>query len=110
MGVSKIQFENGIILLDKNIQYLLYLNGHQLTVEKTLDAILDINALFSLPSLGKEFTIKDKQYPPVKNQDSLMEGFLSKDCGSHLPFDKLLMFIPLEIVDFDVDNFEVLKM
>ena len=28
---QQIQFENGIILLDKNIQYLLYINGYTLT-------------------------------------------------------------------------------
>lgn len=66
-------FDNGIVLLDRNIQYLLHLHGHQLYKGSNNGSILGIAPLFDLSlaptkHLGRKLTILPK-IKPVDEDD-----------------------------------------
>eukprot|EP00347_Sterkiella_histriomuscorum_P023567 403334148 len=126
---QQIQFENAIILLDKNVQFLLYINGYELTQNSNNNKILSINELFDLQYLGRAFIVKPKKLPERKSrrlqggqqQDSINQqqnyNFGLKNNHDFSKFNtNILRKQSTESIgsdnsqDYDVDHFEVLKL
>ena len=118
-------FENGIILLDKNIQYLLYINGYQLTMNSNNNKIMNINEIFSLEYLGRMFHIREKLPPKMKNkfkQQDEQINLNNKNFGRkkhdndncEMEFDHTnndyLSNRSDSNMEYDIDKFEILKL
>jgi len=91
LTLDQIEFENGIILLDKDVQFLLYINGAKLTHRSNNNRILPISDLFSLKSLGIGFCVEEKIRPLKRKVSSESED--QSDSGS---------------LDYEIDRFDVL--
>jgi len=91
-------FENGIILLDKNIQFISYIHGYQLTLGSCNNKVLYISPLFQLNALGMKFIVDQKLYPPKKKRERAHEDDEDEDLDNE------------ESSEYELDQFEVLKL
>ena len=73
-----MRFENGVVLLDRNIQYILYSHGYTLTQGSNQGQILNIAPLFDLSiplnkNIGKPFFPQPKLQPPSETDIDLFD-------------------------------------